>query len=364
MIHPVEAPGRQTLLAIPPEPLRAWLEQRGHRTFHADQIARWIYERGVRSFEEMSDLSQRLRRELADAFDIYQADEARRAESNDGTVKWLLRWADGETSECVLIPGDRRMTACVSSQVGCPAQCRFCASGVGGLRRNLSASEIVEQALRVAAGAVAGGHRLSHVVFMGLGEPLANYDAVMQAIRVINAPWGLNIGARKITVSTVGLPKMIRRLAGEGLQIQLALSLHAPTDAARRELIPWAERISLVELTDAGRHYFEKTGREITLEYILLADVNDRPEDARQLAAFTRGLRCNVNLLRYNPVEGLPYSRPTSEQSHGFAEMLRRHGVNAHIRTSRGLDIDAACGQLRRQDMADAVEAAAPVNIS
>jgi 23S rRNA (adenine2503-C2)-methyltransferase len=184
---------------------------------------------------------------------------------------------------------------------------------------------------------------------MGLGEPLANYEAVMRAVRTINADWGPNIGARKITISTVGLPKQIRRLADEGLQLNLALSLHAPTDVLRAELIPWAEKITIAELVSACRYYFDKTGREITLEYILLSGVNDRPVQASQLARFARQVRCNVNLLRYNPVEGMPYERPSSEAAHAFVRALRDHGVNAHIRTSRGLDIDAACGQLRRK---------------
>jgi 23S rRNA (adenine2503-C2)-methyltransferase len=186
---------------------------------------------------------------------------------------------------------------------------------------------------------------------MGLGEPLANYENVMAAVRTLNAPWGPNIGARKITISTVGLPKQIRRLADEGLQLNLALSLHAPNDSLRAELIPWAEKITIGELTKACRYYFDKTGREITLEYILLHAVNDRPAHAQQLAAFAKTLRCNVNLIRYNPVEGLPYGRPTTQDTTAFQKYLREHGVNSHIRASRGLDIDAACGQLRRREM-------------
>jgi 23S rRNA (adenine2503-C2)-methyltransferase len=295
-----------------------------------------------------------MREELAAEFDLYQSEVIRRAVSGDGTIKLLLRWPDGATSECVMIPAEARRTACISSQVGCPAGCRFCASGLGGLERNLTAGQIIEQVLHISAEATASGARLSNVVFMGLGEPLANYDAVMRAVRTINADWGPNIGARKITISTVGLPKQIRKLADEGLQLNLALSLHAPTDMLRAELIPWAEKISIAEIISACRYYFDKTGREITLEYILLAGVNDRPVHASQLARFARQVRCNVNLLRYNPVEGLPYDRPTSEASHAFVRELRDHGVNAHIRTSRGLDIDAACGQLRRKTQQEA----------
>ena len=323
----------------------------GEPGFRAKQVLEWVYQRGATSFEQMTNLSKGLRELLAGGFDVYTSEIARRAASTDGTVKLLLQWPDQATSECVMIPSEERRTACISSQVGCPVGCRFCASGVGGVERNLSAGEIVEQVLRVSAEAVASGARLSNVVFMGLGEPLANYDNVMAAVRTINAPWGMNIGARKITISTVGLPKQIRRMAEEGLQLNLALSLHAPTDALRAELIPWAEKIGISDITAACRYYFEKTGREITLEYILLDRVNDRKEHAVQLARFCKKLRCNVNLIRYNPVADLPYERPTSQASAAFQKYLREHGVNSHIRTSRGLDIDAACGQLRRKEL-------------
>jgi len=181
-----------------------------------------------------------------------------------------------------------------------------------------------------------------------MGEPLANYDAVTRAIRIINADWGLNIGARSITVSTVGLPDKIRRLANEGLQINLAISLYAPDEPLRRKLIPWARRAPIDQLIAAGRYYFEKTGREVTLEYLLLADVNDQPEHANELVKVCRKMRCNVNVIRYNPVSGLGFERPTSFATHKFVARLRSRGINAHVRKSRGLDIDAACGQLRR----------------
>lgn len=355
------APSRIHLLDWTPEQLAAWFAERGDKPFRAKQVFEWIYERGVTAFDQMTNLSKPLRDQLNASFVIFSSDIVRRAASTDGTVKLLLRWPDGATSECVMIPSETRRTACISSQVGCPAGCRFCASGIGGVERNLTAGQIVEQLLRVSAEAVASGARLSNIVFMGLGEPLANYDNVMASVRTINAPWSLNIGARKITISTVGLPKQIRKLAEEGLQLNLALSLHAPTDPLRAELIPWAEKISLADLSAACRYYFEKTGREITLEYILLDRVNDRPLHARMLAKFSKNLRCNVNLIRYNPVEGLPYGRPTSEATHAFVKHLRDNGVNAHVRTSRGLDIDAACGQLRRREQQQSATAAADI---
>lgn len=365
------------------------LAARGEKPFRARQVLEWVYQHGAASFEEMTNLSKGLRKTLAAEFTLYASTIIRRSVSRDGTVKLLLQWQDGATSECVLIPEERRQTACISSQVGCPVGCRFCASGLNGLQRNLTAGEIVEEVLRIRAevatdeeartsvqaaperdgglrreetppGAESGAlqSRLSNVVFMGLGEPLANYDAVLQAVRTINAPWGLNIGARKITISTVGLPKQIRRLADEGLQLNLALSLHAPTDALREQLIPWAGKIPLGELTAACRHYFEKTGREITLEYILLRGMNDRRTHAQQLAGLCKLLRCNVNLIRYNAVEGLAFARPSSEDAHAFQKHLRDQGVNAHVRTSRGTDIEAACGQLRRREMDEGTRAA------
>lgn len=401
------ATGKRHLLGTPFEAFAAYCAEQNLPGFRARQVYEWVYRKGAASFDEMTNLGRELREQLSRDWDIYTSRIARRQESTDGTVKLLLEWPDGATSECVMIPDADRRTACISSQVGCPVGCRFCASGLSGLQRQLTTGQIIEQAMRVrqvcefphrvapqpaapvlpivtpepepisrddaaivrrgrapqvAAPAAAPRpnpasrrasepQRLSNIVFMGLGEPLGNYAAVLAAIRIINAEWGMNIGARKITVSTVGLPSQIRRLAGEDLQINLALSLHAPNDALRQELIPWAERISIAELTDAVRYYFDKTGREATLEYILLGGVNDGPEHANELVSLCRKMRCNVNLIRYNPVAGLGYERPKSFASQKFLQRLRERGVNAHLRKSRGMDIDAACGQLRRAEM-------------
>jgi len=252
----------------------------------------------------------------------------------------------------------RRRTACISSQVGCPVGCRFCASGLGGLDANLSAGRIVEQVWRLGrlfdqpATPTTPRHvgRITNVVFMGMGEPLSNFGAVMHAVRTLNAPWGLNISARKITISTVGLPAAIERLSREcDLPVTLALSLHAPNDALRRELIPWAEYTSIADLLGACRQWFDKTGREITLEYILLGGVNDRPTHAHELAGLARTLRANVNLIRYNEVSGIAFARPKDADVLAFQQILRGAGVNTHIRASRGRDIAAACGQLRHE---------------
>lgn len=379
---------KQHLLGVTLEEFAAWLGQRGQPAYRARQVLEWVYRKAAENFEVMSNLPKPLRQELADHWEIYAGRVARRQDSTDGTTKLLLEWPDGADSECVLIPEERRNTACVSSQAGCPVGCAFCASGIGGLQRQLSAGQIVEQAMRVRqraeSGDVAGDSRpaqatgpdvagrpgahadiqtsrrrddagarlseraLTNIVFMGSGEPLANYAQVLAAVRILNADWGLNIGARRITLSTVGLPSQMMRLAAENLQVNLAVSLHAPDDALRRRIIPWADKIPLEDIVEAARYYFEKTGREVTLEYILLAGINDGSGHAHRLVGLCRRMRCNVNLIRYNPVRGLPFERPTSFAAHKFLERLRARGVNAHLRKSRGRDIDAACGQLRR----------------
>jgi 23S rRNA (adenine2503-C2)-methyltransferase len=256
-----------------------------------------------------------------------------------------------------------RATACISAQVGCPVGCRFCASGLGGLDGNLSAGRIVEQVWRldrmlkdsayVGPARLDGSRvppRITNVVFMGMGEPLSNFRSVLHAVRTLAAPWGMGISARRITISTVGLPRAIERLANElDLPVTLALSLHAPNDDIRRELIPWAEYTTIAELLGACDKWFQKTGREITLEYTLLRGVNDRPEHAEELARVAKRLRANINLIRYNEVAGLPFQRPRTEDVRAFQEILRTRGLNAHIRRSRGRDIAAACGQLRHE---------------
>ncbi|MGD8451849.1 MAG: 23S rRNA (adenine(2503)-C(2))-methyltransferase RlmN [Phycisphaerae bacterium] len=334
------------------EELRAWLEARGEPAYRAGQILDWIYAKGAADFEAMSNLPRVLRTRLAGEAFIRRGQIARELVSSDGTRKLLITWPDGTTCETVWIPEASRNTACLSSQIGCPIGCKFCASGQAGFERNLTAGEIVEQALAVEtlihAGGAVTGRGLTNIVLMGMGEPLANYAEVIKAVRILNAPWGLELGARRITLSTVGLPRQIRRLAGEDLQLNLAVSLHAADDELRQELIPGA-KAPIGDVLAACAEYFRKTGREITLEYVLLGGVNDSEVQARRLAKLARGLRCNVNLLRYNPVPGLPYRRPGSEATHTFQQCLRSAGVNAHIRTSRGKDIDAACGQLRRR---------------
>jgi 23S rRNA (adenine2503-C2)-methyltransferase len=330
----------------------------------------WMYRHGAADFEAMSSLPRELRAGLAQRAVVLAGAVRKESVAPDGTRKLLIAYGS-QAVETVWIPTQRRHTACISSQVGCPVGCRFCASGLDGVERNLSAGEIVEQALRVCrliesaepataekphgrnrAGSAVNVDgrplRLSNIVLMGMGEPLANYANVIRAVRILNAPWGLGIGARKLTLSTVGLPAQMRRLADEDLQINLALSLHATDDTLRHELIPWGKGVPIRELMDACRYYFEKTGREVTFEYVLLDGVNDELRQADELARLARGVRANINLLRYNPVPGVPFRRPSAEAAFAFQSRIREHGANVHIRTSRGIEADAACGQLRR----------------
>lgn len=331
------------------------MKDRGFARFRSDQVRDWVYRKFECNPDRMTNLGKLDRQRLVDAVSFITTDSVVSQESTDGTRKLLLGWPAGANAETVLIPDGDRRTACVSSQVGCPVGCTFCASGVNGVKGNLSAGQIVEQVFALNQLLGRAGERVNHVVFMGMGEPLANYSAVLKAIRILNHADCFNISARKITISTVGVPPKMRELAREDLALNLAISLHAPNEKLRRQLIPWAEHFSIDEILDAARDYFQQTGREITLEYILLAGVNDRPEHAAELARVARTLRANINLIRYNEVEGLPFKRPASDAVVAFQSILRNAGLNTHVRKSRGRDIDAACGQLRRRQEAGIV---------
>lgn len=359
-----------------PETLGAWCEGHGMRGFRARQVLEWVYRRSTCDAGAMTNISARDREIIARELSFRTCGVLMDRTASDGTRKLLVQWKGQEEgalrdlpmfqpdparqTECVMIPslpraGARaRRTACISSQIGCPVGCRFCASGIGGLDGNLTAGRIVEQVWlldHLTRADEPGLERgITHVVFMGMGEPLANFSNVVRAVRTLASPWGMNISARRITISTVGLPRAIERLAEElELPVTLALSLHAPNDELRRSLIPWAEHATISEILSACRKWFEKTGREITLEYILLRGVNDGEAHARELAAVARTLRANVNLIRYNEVASLPFERPTDEAVRWFQAILRERNVNTHIRASRGRDIEAACGQLRHE---------------
>jgi 23S rRNA (adenine2503-C2)-methyltransferase len=342
---------------LTPETLALKVKELGLPAFRAKQILQWVYEKHASQWDDMTNLGKLDRQKLAEKIVILRGNTVRHQLATDGVQKLLVDWSGqalpvmsntANQTECVMIPSEQRKTACISSQVGCPVGCKFCASGLDGVDQNLTAGQIIEQVWQLAK--LEGVGRISNVVFMGMGEPLANFGEVVKAIETINAPWGLGISARKITVSTVGLPAQIRRLADIELPITLAISLHAPNDALRRELIPWADYVTIAQLMEAGQFYFRKTGREITLEYILLGRVNDQAVHAHELAKVAKSLRSNVNLIRYNQVKGLPYKRPDTQDVLDFQEILRDAGVNVHIRASRGRDIAAACGQLRREN--------------
>lgn len=337
---------RFRLIGAARDEVRGFVASLGEPAFRADQILRWIYASGVADLEAMTNLPEDARTRLAARAVVYTSAVTQTQRSRDGTEKLLVTLADGEAVEAVLIPEGRRHTVCVSTQVGCPVGCVFCASGLGGLHRNLTAGEILEQALHARSRIEPPGE-LTHIVVMGIGEPLANYDALVRALRILTAPWGLGLSPRRITVSTVGLPDRIRALAAEGLGVHLAISLHAADDLTRRRLVPGASPVR--EVIAAARDYVRQTHRELTLEVVLVKDVNDSVEDARGLAELIKGLPALVNLLPLNPVAGLPWQTPPAARVQRFVAELRRRGVNVQERRRRGADIDAACGQLRRR---------------
>lgn len=344
---------KPSLTGIIFEELADLLQKRRAPSYRARQITDWIYKKRVGSFDTMTDLPGDLRAELAAEFDMPRMDVVRVLGSKDTTQKFLFRLRDQNLIESVLIPAspalygqasDRR-TICVSSQVGCAYGCKFCASGLEGFSRNLDGAEMVQQLMEIEK---ITGEKIDNVVFMGMGEPLANLKNVLRAIRIINAPWGLGIGARHITVSTSGLAPQIRELANEPTQFRLALSLHGATDEVRAKIMPVNRKYPLKVLLEACDYYVARKGR-LTFEYILIAGINDTDEQARELAKIARRLSAKVNLIPYNTVEGLDWSRPSRERQEKFQSILRHHGVTATLRLEKGNDIAAACGQLRLQ---------------
>jgi 23S rRNA (adenine2503-C2)-methyltransferase len=326
----------------------------GEPSYRAGQITGWLYEKRANAIAEMTDLPQSLRTWLSKTFSMGKIDVVRVLGASDSTRKFLFRLADGNLIESVLIPAspalygqpsDRR-TICVSTQVGCAYGCKFCASGLEGFSRNLLANEIVDQLIAVED---ATGEKIDNVVFMGMGEPLANFENVMRAIRIINARWGLAIGARRITVSTSGLAPQIRKLAEEPLQIRLAVSLHGASDEVRSEIMPINRRYNIETLLSACDYYSAHKKQRITFEYILIADLNDSDQQAGLLSRHARRLSAKVNLIPYNSVSGLPWTRPSESRQEKFLSILRAEGIPATLRREKGHDIEAACGQLRLQ---------------
>ena len=331
--------------------LESWAVAQGQKPFRGRQLHDWLYAKGARSLADITVLPKAWRASLkAEGVEVGRLKEVHRSVAADATTKLLLSTDDGETIETVGIPTDQRLTVCVSSQVGCPMACRFCATGKGGLQRSLRTHEIVDQVLSVRE---VMDRRPSHIVFMGMGEPLLNSQAVLDAVRCLNDDLG--IGQRRITVSTVGVPKTLPQLAELALatlgraQFTLAVSLHAPNQALREELIPTAHAYPYEALLEDCRHYLAVTGRRVSFEYILLGGLNDAPEHAAELADRVGGFQSHVNLIAYNPIEEEEFQRPTRARIEGFQRVLERRGVAVSLRASRGLDQNAACGQLRRQ---------------
>lgn len=329
------------------ETLAAWSAKLCLPKFRAGQIRKWLFQRRASDWQQMTDLPLPLRQELAHELTIWTTQIARHTQADDGTEKLLLRLADGGQIECVLLRDRARRTICISSQVGCGMGCVFCASGLDGVDRNLTTGEIVEQMLRLQL-LLAPEERLSHIVVMGMGEPLANLDHVLAALAEAHRPDGLDISGRRITISTVGLPAAIERLARLDAPYRLAISLHAPNDELRNRLVPVNDKIGLEAILAAADTYFAASGRRLTFEYVLLAGINDSAEHARQLVTLLAGREALVNVIPYNPVAGLPYQTPSRHRQTEFRQILEAGDIAVRFRHRKGDRIDAACGQLRR----------------
>ncbi|MBL8730577.1 MAG: 23S rRNA (adenine(2503)-C(2))-methyltransferase RlmN [Planctomycetes bacterium] len=329
--------------------LVAAVEACGGKPFQARQILHWLWRHGVDDFAQMSNVPARLRSSLAERFTVRCSSVARVDAAADGTEKLLVRLGDGETVECVLIPEGDRTTLCISTQVGCPVGCVFCASGMFGVKRNLTTAEISEQVL-LAQARLQAPRRLTNLVVMGMGEPMLNLDALLPALQRIHDPDGIDMGARRITVSTSGYPRQMERFAAADPAYNLAVSLHAADDELRRRLVPSATH-AVQDIVAAAHQYFGRKGREVTYEVVLLEGINDRPEDAVTMVDALGALPCTVNLIPWNPVEELALAgglrRPSSARVDAFADALRRGGLKVTVRRQRGADRSAACGQLR-----------------
>lgn len=355
-------PAKPSLYGMPPDELGAAITQAGFPAYRTGQILEWIYRKQATSFDAMQNLPKSMRSWLDDQYGLLQNELMLAKQASDITEKLLLKGEDGALIETVLIrypqrgvgSDSSRKTICVSSQVGCAYGCRFCASGLAGWKRDLTAAEILSQFMHVAriesardTATPATQIAVDNIVFMGMGEPLANYDNLVAAIRALNADWGFNFGARRITVSTSGLVPEIIKLASEPIQFRLALSLHGATNEVRQEIMPINKRYPLEELIPAVREFSKAKGRMLTLEFILIEDLNDSFEQAGKLAEIARDLHAHVNIIPYNKVEGLPWKRPNIMRQQAFAKVLAQARVSHTVRKEKGHDIDAACGQLR-----------------
>ena len=332
-----------------PEELKNLVAELGEKPFRAGQLFSWMHEKNVGSYEEMTNLSAAFREKLAEKYPMAIPECVQMQVSKlDGTRKFLFRLSDGNVVESVWMEYHHGNSVCISTQVGCRMGCCFCASTLGGWIRNLKPSEMLEQIYQIQR---IMGKRISNIVLMGTGEPMDNYDAVVRFIRLVSHEKGLNISQRNITVSTCGIVPKIREFAEEGLNVTLALSLHAPTDEKRRALMPIANKYSLREVLEACRYYYDKTGRRLTFEYSLVGGQNDSQEDARELASLLKGLNCHVNLIPVNPIKERDYVQSGQKVIEAFKNKLEKYKINVTIRREMGRDIDGACGQLRKSYM-------------
>lgn len=330
------------------EELEQYFREMGEKAFRAKQVYEWIWSKQARNFEDMTNLSKELRTKLAENFSLPALTGDLTQHSNDGTVKSRFRTVDGHLVEGVLIPTDDRKTACVSSQIGCSLSCKFCATGYMDRKRNLEFDEIFDEVVLINQQSEATyGKKLTNIVFMGMGEPLLNYKNVLKAIEKISSPEGLGMSPRRITVSTAGVAKMIKQLGDDQVRFKLALSLHAATDAKRHEIMPINDTNDIQSLVEALNYFYQKTGNEITFEYILFKDFNDSLEDAAELVKLYRRVPADlINIIEYNPIDLALFEKPDEDKTMQFMQYLEKHRVNVRLRRSRGKDIDAACGQL------------------
>jgi 23S rRNA (adenine2503-C2)-methyltransferase len=347
----VEVQEKQDIRKLSVEQLKNWMAEHGEKAFRAKQIYEWIWKKSASSFAEMTNLSLATRQLIDANFVINSMTVAKQQQSNDGTVKSAFKLFDGHLVEGVLIPAADRMTACVSSQVGCSLTCKFCATGYMERKRNLDAAEIYDQVVAIARQAEASFKApLTNIVYMGMGEPLLNYAAVLKSIEHITSPEGLNMSPKRITVSTAGIAKMIKKLGDDEVRFRLALSLHAANDEKRNRIMPINESNSLDNLAEALNYFYKKTGNRITFEYIVFNNFNDTLEDARELWEFTKRVPARVNIIEYNPIAEADFKNTEADRLDKFAAFLEDRGVSVHVRRSRGKDIDAACGQLANKE--------------
>ena len=339
---------KRDILSLNDDELSQFLSEHGQAMFRVKQIKEWLWVHHVRSFNEMTNLPVSLRSTLEENFSFNPAAELAKQVSLDGSRKYLLAFSDGVAAECVGMPRGNKLSVCVSSQAGCAMRCSFCATGAAGLTRSLSASEIYDQVMHISDDFEM---RATSVVFMGQGEPFANYDETLIAMRRLNNPDGAGIGARHITVSTCGIIPMIRRFSHEPEQFTLAVSLHSAVQSTRNKLMPGVKKYSLERLHEVMQEYVETTGRRPSYEYALMGDINDTKDELEALIDFCRGTLCHVNLIQLNEVPSSPFKPSTDEKAREFVTRLANYGVEATVRESRGADIDAACGQLKQRKL-------------